>query len=98
MDKEAAASKDTPAAAHALEKAFEEGGMNWGNVAIYSCPAACDSTTEEYVVVQDSVDTRPTRLQPAYMGDAYAVIPDDTTFGNDNDNDDGAYVDEEEMK
>lgn len=34
-------------------------GMNWGSVAVYSCPKACAASQEEYLVVQESVDGQP---------------------------------------
>ena len=38
---------------------FDNGGMDWGALAIYSCPESCDMNREEYVVVQKSVDGTP---------------------------------------
>jgi pre-rRNA-processing protein TSR4 len=34
-------------------------GMNWGSVAVYSCPNACAASQEEYLVVQESADGQP---------------------------------------
>jgi hypothetical protein len=28
------------------------GGMNWGSIAVYSCPNSCDESREEVCVVQ----------------------------------------------
>lgn len=39
-----------------------EGGMNWGVIAIYSCPNSCDESCEEFVVVQESVDSNPQKM------------------------------------
>lgn len=39
------------------------GGMNWGVMAVYSCPFSCQQSAEEYVVVQDSVDGTPQEIQ-----------------------------------
>jgi Programmed cell death protein 2, C-terminal putative domain len=44
-----------------LASEYQEGGMNWGNIAIYTCPHGCVNTDtyEEFCVVQDSVDEVP---------------------------------------
>lgn len=39
-----------------------EGGMNWGVIAIYSCSNSCNQSIEEYVVIQESVDTNPQKI------------------------------------
>ena len=69
-----------------LATAFEQGGMNWGNIAIYSCPKACSYSDQEYVVVQDSLDERPivpTRaLRPS---DTQPVVIQENTKFNDSD-------------
>jgi hypothetical protein len=39
----------------------EEGGMNWGAIAVYSCAASCELSREEFVVVQESGDGVPKR-------------------------------------
>ena len=39
----------------------EEGGMNWGAIAVYSCAISCDLSRTEYVVVQESGDGMPKR-------------------------------------
>ncbi len=39
-----------------------EGGMNWGVIAIYSCQNSCDVSYEEFVVVQESVDSNPQKM------------------------------------
>ena len=41
------------------EKQFvmkDNGGMNWGVIAIYSCPISCDYSREEFVIIQASID------------------------------------------
>jgi len=79
-----------------LDAAYAEGGMDFGNIAIYSCSAACSSAEEEYVVVQDSLDDRPT--QPRHvMSDEFVVIQEDATFDdNDDDNDEDEDMEVEE--
>jgi hypothetical protein len=80
--------------ASGLGAAYEQGGMNWGNIAIYSCPNVC-AAEQEFVVVQDS-DERPSQPRGAYEDDA-ALIPDDATFGgNDDDDDDDWGTDDEQ--
>jgi hypothetical protein len=37
------------------------GGMNWGVIAIYSCPESCDDSREEFVIVQEAVSDVPIR-------------------------------------
>lgn len=41
---------------------FSSGGMNWGTIAVYSCSVSCGEFREEYVVVQESVDGDPKRM------------------------------------
>jgi hypothetical protein len=83
----------TSTAASGLGAAYEQGGMNWGNIAIYSCPNVC-AAEQEFVVVQDS-DERPSQPRQAYEDDA-ALIPDDATFGPDDDDDDDWGDDDDE--
>lgn len=43
---------------------YQEGEMNWGNIAVYTCPNDCIPTdNEEYCVIQDSIDSLPTLPQ-----------------------------------
>jgi hypothetical protein len=35
--------------------------MNWGSIAVYSCPLSCDDSREEFVIVQEAVGDAPTR-------------------------------------
>lgn len=35
------------------------GGMNWGSIAVYSCPESCDKSREEFLIVQESADDAP---------------------------------------
>jgi hypothetical protein len=79
--------------ASGLGAAYEQGGMNWGNIAIYSCPNVC-AAEQEFVVVQDS-DERPSQPRGAYEDDA-ALIPDDATFGGNDDDDDDWGTDDEQ--
>jgi len=44
-----------------LNEEFSSGGQNWGTIAVYTCSISCDEYPEEYVVVQDSVDSMPER-------------------------------------
>ena len=72
------------------------GGMNWGNLAVYSCPnAGCVASNQEYVVVQESLDESP-MMQPQPRGDVF--IRDDAKFDDDDDDeiDDDDDMDEEE--
>jgi hypothetical protein len=77
-----------------LSTAYELGGMNWGNIAIYSCPSACgvterpDGPAEEYCVVQDSVDERPAQQPTQIVRGDVVVIDEGTTFDDDEDGDD----------
>ena len=34
------------------------GGMNWGSIAIFSCPNSCDKSREEVCIVQKDYDTK----------------------------------------
>ena len=40
---------------------INSGGMNWGSIAVYSCPLSCDDSREEFVIVQEAVGDAPTR-------------------------------------
>ena len=44
---------------------ISSGGMNWGNLAIYSCSDSCEENRDEFIVLQESVsdtqERRPTR-------------------------------------
>jgi len=39
-----------------------EGGMNWGVLAVYSCSDSCNQSIEEFVIIQDSVDVIPKKM------------------------------------
>lgn len=60
------------------------GGMNWGVMAVYTCPSMSCSNKEEVLVVQASVDTLGAktanlpRRPPADAPDC--IIPDGQTF------------------
>jgi hypothetical protein len=77
----------TAASASGLGAAYEHGGMNWGSIAVYSCPNVC-AADEEYVVVQDSIDERPSQPRSAYEDADAILIPEDANFGDDDDDDD----------
>lgn len=47
---------------------INNGGMNWGSIAVYSCPLSCDDSREEFVVVLEAVDDAPT-INDAGKGD-----------------------------
>jgi len=38
-----------------------QGGMNWGCIAAYSCAASCDEYRDEFLVIQNSLDEAPQR-------------------------------------
>jgi len=69
-----------------LEKIYSEGGMNWGNIAVYTCSKGCSNgesgaPLKEYVVVQRSVDgqlSSPPRPMHSYDP---IVIEEGTDFG-----------------
>jgi hypothetical protein len=66
-----------------LDSAFTQGGMNWGNIAVYtSCSQASDVSTEEYVVVQDSVEGMPAQNRQTSSMEPL-VIADGTDFDDD---------------
>lgn len=79
---------------------YESGGMDWGNIAVYTCSARCDSE-EAYCVIQDSVDGRPSRQQQMKNHAEDVVIQEDAIFNADdddeNDEDDDEDEDEEGM-
>lgn len=35
---------------------IKTGGMNWGSIAVYSCPESCDDSREEFLIVQNGDD------------------------------------------
>lgn len=37
------------------------GGMNWGSIAVYSCPRSCDESREEVVIIQEAIGDSPIR-------------------------------------
>lgn len=79
-----------------LDVAFAQGGMNWGNIAVYtSSSPASERYTEDYVVVQESVDGTPTLNQPIGSTEP-VVIADGTDFGADSDGDEAAEGEMEE--
>ena len=46
----------------------ENGGMNWGVIAVYSCAVSCNSYREEFVVVQESADGSPKKRVMKHVG------------------------------
>jgi Programmed cell death protein 2, C-terminal putative domain len=80
-----------------LRSAYDNGGMDWGNIAIYSCPNAACKSTEEYCVVQDSVDERPTDQQRV-MGQGDVVIQEDAKFDDDDDELEGMLDGDDEVE
>mmetsp|Transcript_1035 Transcript_1035/g.1839 ORF Transcript_1035/g.1839 Transcript_1035/m.1839 type:complete len:592 (-) Transcript_1035:138-1913(-) len=55
----------TPKTSVEMNELFDKfsGGMNWGTIAVYSCSVSCKEYREEYVVVQESIDGDPKRVQ-----------------------------------
>ncbi|GKZ00005.1 hypothetical protein MPSEU_000953900 [Mayamaea pseudoterrestris] len=84
-----------------LQAAFAQSGMNFGNIAVYTCSKACDGNAAEYVVLQDSVDEAPRQRMAAAGENEAVVIAEGTQFEdvdddasdamNDNDEDDGDF-------
>jgi hypothetical protein len=73
---------DRFASGEALDTAFAQGGMNWGNIAVYtSCSQSSDAPTEEYVVVQDSVEEMPIQNRQISSVEP-VVIAEGTDFGD----------------
>ena len=46
-----------------LIELISSGGMNWGVIAVYSCPESCDKSREEFIIVQDAVSATPIRMK-----------------------------------
>ena len=44
------------------------GGMNWGSIAVYSCPLSCDESREEVCIVQIG-DEMPVKKMGCLTGD-----------------------------
>lgn len=70
---------------------YQQGGMDWGNIAVYACsnPACCGGgPINEFCVVQDSLDDRLSpdgrgMRQQRLLPQGEAVIPDNTHFEDD---------------
>lgn len=84
-----------------LDSAYAQGGIDFGNIAVYTCSNPNCRSTEEYCVVQDSIDERPTgpkRQMP--RGDALieevAKFDDENDEDDDDDEDDMSEDDEDE--
>jgi Programmed cell death protein 2, C-terminal putative domain len=70
-----------------LATAYESGGMDWGNIAVYTCAnASCVGEATEFCVVQDSVDESPTVPNRA-MHQEDAIIQEDSKFDDDDEED-----------
>ena len=94
VDKNADVNNYGSGEAPGLDAAYQKGGMDWGNIAIYTCPNRSCRSAEEYCVVQDSIDERPTGPKRR-MPQSDAVIQEDTKFdldvdGDEDEEDDGA--------
>ena len=46
-----------------LANEINNGGMDWGCLAVYSCPYSCDSSREEYIIAQRSTDFSPAKRE-----------------------------------
>jgi hypothetical protein len=60
---------------------YTQGGMNWGNIAVYTCSKACDNA--EYSVVQEPLDELHTRPPRVGLGDKPVVVAEGTKFEDD---------------
>jgi Programmed cell death protein 2, C-terminal putative domain len=70
-----------------LATAYESGGMDWGNIAVYTCPnASCVGEVIEYCVVQDSVDESPT-VPIRAMHQEDVIIQEGSKFEDDDEED-----------
>jgi len=79
-----------------IEALYAEGGMNWGNIAVYACPSMACEAQQEYAVVQASVEGQPS-LQPSRppMSCEPVVIAEGTDFNSDVDEAEQDEEDEE---
>jgi hypothetical protein len=77
----AASDNNTPATS--LEAAYAQSGMNFGNIAVYTCSKTCGVATEEYVVIQDSVDEAPVQRRGVGRSIEPVVIEEGTKFDED---------------
>jgi Programmed cell death protein 2, C-terminal putative domain len=59
-----------------VRSVYEDGGMDWGNIAVYTCPNRCN-LGEEYCVIQDSVDELPIAEQLVSPGNGQFVVDED---------------------
>jgi hypothetical protein len=80
-----------------LEAAYAHSGMNFGNIAVYTCSKACDSSNTEYVVVQDSVDEVPIQ-QRGVVTTLEPVVIDEGMKFDDEDDDDFNKMDDETVE
>jgi len=61
--------------------------MNWGNIVVYTCPNPLCTATDEYVLVQQSVDEEPIVRPPNASLPDDVVIQEDAQFADDDDDD-----------
>lgn len=110
QEEDGATSSTTPASLDAIMSA-DYGGMNWGAIAVYTCTKEDCSCSEDYLVVQASVDATPCKRAVA-PADAPVFIKEGQTFdaltneedliqgcNDDDDDDDTVYsvVDESDL-
>ena len=60
-----------------MEQKMNNGGMDWGALAVYSCPDSCDMSREEFVVAQSSVDGTPARREFTSIAAAEGVAEEE---------------------
>jgi len=80
---------------------WQQGGMNWGNIAIYSCSQGCGSEQGGFAVVQKSVDELPGPQAIIPVRTAAdtepVIIAEGTKFDDDDDDDDDVVAGDEDM-
>jgi pre-rRNA-processing protein TSR4 len=74
-DSKAPSATDTMA--DILNREFVNGGLNWGAMAIYTCVDSCESSREEFVIMQNSIDGMPERRGDGNMVVAVQMDEDD---------------------
>lgn len=75
---------------------YANGGMDWGNIAVYTCSARC-ARDQGYCIVQDSVDGRPSIQQQMMNHTEDAVIQEDTSFNGDDEEEDEQEEDDDDI-
>jgi hypothetical protein len=76
---------------------YENGGMDWGNIAFYTCSARC-ARDHGYCVVQDSVDGSPSMQQHSLKHAEDVVIQEDAKFNDDDDDEDDDEDEEDDCE